>query len=456
MTFVFPEKLPQEWLESFEKGQSIQINKEGTFKVVGRDHRGVIVKTGGDSFKILHNGKNQNAFGNPLLPNWKDVTVTEDEDFISVDNADGFVFKFRKGTAGYNEILLDEVQLIADERWVLEYLAQTSGQWRQRGEPQSVEWEQPETYHVIVRRFFRDFESPETTFYVVWDFYGGFRPKISVEATIGQEDTYRLRWSVSGINKNNFSDETDKKQVKLWNLDEEAIVLDYTDIYEQLGAITEVDSSEWASGKKLTLNVNVGTLLTGKFRLDPNFGYELIGGLTQNPHGRITGSVFTCPAAGTAISITAYYSGSSTYVVSSKHAIYLHSTLARLAVSASAAKGVVAEWKLHNLTTTPALLAATDYVLVIWTGGTPGGPSNPAFYYADGDGPDPGNQGHYQDLAYDSFPNPLVPTGHEDKKYSIYCTYTVPGWTGKISGVVNPAEIAGVAVANVASVKGVA
>lgn len=31
-----------------------------------------------------------------------------------------------------------------------------------------------------------------------------------------------------------------------------------------------------------------------------------------------------------------------------------------------------------------------------------------------------------------------------------------PGWTGKISGVTNPAKIMGVAVANIAKVKGVA
>ncbi|GAH88175.1 unnamed protein product, partial [marine sediment metagenome] len=42
--------------------------------------------------------------------------------------------------------------------------------------------------------------------------------------------------------------------------------------------------------------------------------------------------------------------------------------------------------------------------------------------------------------------------------YSIYLNYPfVPaGWTGKISGVTNPAKIMGVPVANIAKVKGVA
>lgn len=42
------------------------------------------------------------------------------------------------------------------------------------------------------------------------------------------------------------------------------------------------------------------------------------------------------------------------------------------------------------------------------------------------------------------------------RDYSIYINYTRLGWSGKISGVVNPAKIAGVAKADIASVKGVA
>jgi len=38
---------------------------------------------------------------------------------------------------------------------------------------------------------------------------------------------------------------------------------------------------------------------------------------------------------------------------------------------------------------------------------------------------------------------------------SLYATGTEPGWTGKISGVTNPAKIMGVSVANISKVKGV-
>ncbi|GAH46028.1 unnamed protein product, partial [marine sediment metagenome] len=41
------------------------------------------------------------------------------------------------------------------------------------------------------------------------------------------------------------------------------------------------------------------------------------------------------------------------------------------------------------------------------------------------------------------------------RDYSIYANYTGVPWTGEISGVVNPAKIAGVVVANITSVKGV-
>lgn len=45
---------------------------------------------------------------------------------------------------------------------------------------------------------------------------------------------------------------------------------------------------------------------------------------------------------------------------------------------------------------------------------------------------------------------------HADYGFKLHIEYPAAGWTGKIAGVVNPAAIAGVAVANIASVKGVA
>ncbi|MBA7574413.1 hypothetical protein ES708_16219 [subsurface metagenome] len=44
----------------------------------------------------------------------------------------------------------------------------------------------------------------------------------------------------------------------------------------------------------------------------------------------------------------------------------------------------------------------------------------------------------------------------DEDKPKLVITYTVPGWTGKIGGVTNPAKVMGVDVANIAKVKGVA
>jgi hypothetical protein len=66
MTFRFPKKIPKAWIEVIERNGRVDSEVHG-LKVVGKDKRGIIVKTGKDSFKILHNGKNQNVFGNPLV-----------------------------------------------------------------------------------------------------------------------------------------------------------------------------------------------------------------------------------------------------------------------------------------------------------------------------------------------------------------------------------------------------
>jgi hypothetical protein len=66
MASEFPRKLPKKWIEEIERNGRVGSLVHG-LKVVGKDDRGVIVHLGKDSFKILHNGRNQNVFGNPLI-----------------------------------------------------------------------------------------------------------------------------------------------------------------------------------------------------------------------------------------------------------------------------------------------------------------------------------------------------------------------------------------------------
>jgi hypothetical protein len=54
--------LPKEWIEDIERYSKVGSEVHG-LKIVGRDKRGTIVHVGGDSFKILHDGKNTNNFG---------------------------------------------------------------------------------------------------------------------------------------------------------------------------------------------------------------------------------------------------------------------------------------------------------------------------------------------------------------------------------------------------------
>jgi hypothetical protein len=121
MTFKFPEKLPKEWIEAIERDGRVGSEIHG-LKVVGKDKRGTIVHLSKDSFKILHNGKNQNVFGNPLVggldPNFGYETIgtytatiyttTTDTSYIrgsvftvtEAGTADSITAALRRATAG--------------------------------------------------------------------------------------------------------------------------------------------------------------------------------------------------------------------------------------------------------------------------------------------------------------------------------------------------------------------
>lgn len=358
------------------------------------------------------------TFGNPNLPAWKNITAFETANYVYVDNADGLLFKFRVGTAGYNEILENDTQIIADERWILEYL---QGQnWKQRGIPQNVTWEQPEPYKVVVKRFYTDFLG--TSFNVTYTFHGGYRPKISFEGILSQSDEYRIQWKISGINKTHVQDLPEQHYVKFWDNGTESIVFDYSDVYAAFGNITVTEVEPWAGNHKLNQIFNIGYLDPGPFYLDPNFGYETAGGTEGSIAHLIRGSVFTITEDGTATSITAYIKFTTGFASDAyfKCAIYLHSDLSLVGTTDenyySAAFGP--SWETFTFSTEPDLTADIEYILVAW--GNRGGSQGSSGLYYDAGNVD---QGHEDSATYGTWPNPLVPT-HNDNKYSIYCTYT--------------------------------
>lgn len=153
--------------------------------------------------------------------------------------------------------------------------------------------------------------------------------------------------------------------------------------------------------------------------LDPNFGYETLGGSAKAPGaGYMYGSVFTAPSdVSTALSITIGCDQTDAYHF--KGVIVLHSNLN---IITNGVGGAIAMPKTKNwspassFSTPPTLTPSTDYVLMAVFETSP-----TDFYYNTGDA----NQGH---LDYsNSYASPANPTDatHSTNKFSIYCTYTV-------------------------------
>jgi hypothetical protein len=159
--------------------------------------------------------------------------------------------------------------------------------------------------------------------------------------------------------------------------------------------------------------------------LDPNFGYETIGAdviLCDSTHEYIRGSVFTITEAGTADSITVALRRAAAGSDKVKCAIYLHSDLSLVGATEERTLDLTttAIWYTFNFAAPkPSLTGNTEYVLVAWADYTA-----QTIYMARVAGNT--DQSHRQDLAYNNFPNSLVPT-HYAYKDSIYCTYTTGG-----------------------------
>ena len=185
--------------------------------------------------------------------------------------------------------------------------------------------------------------------------------------------------------------------------------------------------------------------------IDPNFGYETKGGmgktlLSGNQYGG--GHAYSPAGSGSVDSITAYLD-------------YNESAYLRLGLYGTddALIGQTDEWLItlgwDNWKTIAAeglfsVVEGTNYYFAV------GESAKVNIYHDDGD-----FEYKYESVGWaegSSFENPWVgySTSAFKDKHSIYGTYSPAGWTGKISGVTNPAEVAGVAAANIAKVKGVA
>lgn len=347
-----------------------------------------------------------NVFGNPSLPDWKDVGVdNSDSKWLEINNADGLVFRFAKEKDKFNEIYQDSTLIVKDEKWLI-YFDNKEG-----GSTVGLEWERLENYNVKVTQFYEDKTADSGSSYkVIWDFYGGFRPKITVELETGVAGNYKIDWRV-----NLYKDyaENMSNYARFWDEnDNDAIVFDYSDVYEAFGDITEVEIEEWANDHKLNEYFYVGQLGVENFRLDPNFGYENVGGATASLGDDIRGSWFTCPEAGTADNITAYMD-----VLSGSHPVKcaLYKKSDNSLVDNTEEKTVDADgWVTFDFATSPTL-EATDYWIVVW-----GSSAFIRIAYDTGVVDD----GFKEDLIYGDWPNPIDASGTNNYKHSIYCSYT--------------------------------
>ena len=191
-----------------------------------------------------------------------------------------------------------------------------------------------------------------------------------------------------------------------------------------------------------------------------NLGYTSVGGSSQTIENRITGSQFTLSIGGQAQSISAYiditsqifgyddteystasientirgarfqpsYDGVATSItayidVSSlsgrlakvKSAIYsdAHVLLADTEEKLVSTDG----WVTFNLLSPLSVTSGTNYILVAWSDL---GTGSVSVRYHDGSS---STQGHYLSGTYGSWPAPSASFSHEDREYSIYCTY---------------------------------
>ena len=199
--------------------------------------------------------------------------------------------------------------------------------------------------------------------------------------------------------------------------------------------------------------------------LDPDFGYSAIGGsfdaLASTTASFRQGSAWAMPAGGgTANWLRAYISGNVT--VDCKAFINQKDsggagTHGQIATRENLACAQAPHWEEFTLSG-EALTGGVNYILnVLGNGADAPGKADTYAITFDEDGATAVDSYSEFPQNYGAPESPWVAAAEgTTRDFSIYVNYTELGWTGKISGVTNPAEIMGVAKADIAEVKGVA
>jgi len=190
-----------------------------------------------------------------------DVTVAGDGKTFDVDTSNGLRWTFQTGANKYNGIYENSVQIVKDERWLL-VNEENNNNPRATG----ITWEQIDSYHVIVTQFYT---SKTGDYNVTWNFREYLRPKITLTANIVTAENHTINWRTNiykdyALNMSNY--------LQFWDAEEEPILCDYNDVYNNFGNITSFSIEGWTKGKQLDIIFDVG-FLDGNFTLDPSIGY---------------------------------------------------------------------------------------------------------------------------------------------------------------------------------------
>jgi len=152
-------------------------------------------------------------------------------------------------------------------------------------------------------------------------------------------------------------------------------------------------------------------------RIDPTFGYTTLGGTTVNIVNDLEGTKFASTEAGTLTKMTAAALENDTGTRVAKTAIYNVDNTFLGGTTETIIDGAGAAFYDFTFSSPPSISAATYWLLIY---GENAGTTMSAVY--DTDTSVVGSA--MNEAGYPTFPDPYVPSADNDRKYSIYATYT--------------------------------
>src|SRR3990167_7797514 len=150
---------------------------------------------------------------------------------------------------------------------------------------------------------------------------------------------------------------------------------------------------------------------------DPTFGYTTLGGTTVNIVNDLEGTKFASTEAGTLTKMTAAALENDTGTRVAKTAIYNVDNTFLGGTTETIIDGAGAAFYDFTFSSPPSISAATYWLLIY---GENAGTTMSAVY--DTDTSVVGSA--MNEAGYPTFPDPYVPSADNDRKYSIYATYT--------------------------------